>query len=44
MNDGTRPRPHFKGVADIAAHYDEDGIDIYFLNSKRVGKELRVGQ
>ena len=32
-----------KGVADIAAQYDDDGIDIYFLNSKRVGTELRVG-
>ena len=33
-----------KGVADIAAQYDDDGIDIYFLNSKRVGTELRVSQ
>lgn len=31
------------GVAEIAAGYDEDGIDVYFLNSKRVGKELKVG-
>lgn len=30
-------------VAEIAAQYDEDGVDIYFLNSKRVGKELKVG-
>lgn len=29
-------------VAEIAAEYDDDGIDVYFLNSKRVGKELKV--
>jgi hypothetical protein len=29
-------------VADIAARYDDDGVDIYFLNSKRVGKELKA--
>jgi hypothetical protein len=29
------------GVAEVAAGYDEDGIDIYFLNSKRVGRELK---
>ncbi|TYJ56240.1 hypothetical protein B9479_003085 [Cryptococcus floricola] len=27
-------------VADIAARYDDDGIDIYFLNSKRYGVGL----
>ncbi|ORX37776.1 hypothetical protein BD324DRAFT_578764 [Kockovaella imperatae] len=31
-----------QGVAEIAAQYDDDGIDIYFLNSKRVGTELRT--
>lgn len=30
------------GVAETAAKYDEDGVDVYFLNSKRVGKELKV--
>lgn len=30
------------GVAETAARYDEAGVDIYFLNSKRVGKELRA--
>ena len=30
------------GVAEIAAGYDDDGVDVYFLNSKRVGKELKV--
>ena len=30
------------GVAEIAGQYDEKGVDIYFLNSKRVGKELKV--
>nr|XP_019043602.1 hypothetical protein I302_08182 [Kwoniella bestiolae CBS 10118]OCF22532.1 hypothetical protein I302_08182 [Kwoniella bestiolae CBS 10118] len=29
-------------VAEIAARYDENGVDIYFLNSKRVGKELKA--
>jgi uncharacterized protein with von Willebrand factor type A (vWA) domain len=28
-------------VATVAAEYDVDGVDIYFLNSKRVGRELR---
>lgn len=28
-------------VAEIAARYDDNGVDIYFLNNKRVGKELR---
>ena len=32
------------GVAQIAETYDEDGVDVYFLNSKRVGKELKVGK
>lgn len=30
-------------VADIIAQYDENGVDLYFLHSKRVGKELKVG-
>lgn len=30
------------GVAETAARYDEAGVDIYFLNSKRVGKELHA--
>lgn len=29
-------------VAEVAARYDDDGVDIYFLNSKRVGKELKA--
>ena len=29
------------GVSEIAARYDDDGVDLYFLNSKRVGKELK---
>ncbi|WWD20267.1 hypothetical protein CI109_104743 [Kwoniella shandongensis] len=28
-------------VAEIASRYDENGVDVYFLNSKRVGKELK---
>lgn len=34
-------REALMGVAETAANYDEAGVDIYFLNSKRVGKELR---
>ncbi|ORY34835.1 hypothetical protein BCR39DRAFT_515072 [Naematelia encephala] len=34
-------RAALMGVADIASRYDQDGVDLYFLNSKRVGKELR---
>jgi len=30
------------GVAETAARYDDQGVDIYFINSKRVGKELRA--
>lgn len=30
------------GVVQQAISYDEDGIDVYFLNSKRVGKGLRT--
>lgn len=29
-------------VAAEAAKYDDDGIDIYFLNSKEVGKKITV--
>jgi hypothetical protein len=29
-------------VAEIAARYDQDGVDIYFINSKRVGKQLKA--
>lgn len=31
-------------VADLASRYDDDGIDVYFLNNKRVGKELRSSE
>ena len=30
------------GVAEQAARYDETGVDVYFVNSKRVGKELKA--
>jgi uncharacterized protein with von Willebrand factor type A (vWA) domain len=35
-------RTALMGVAKMAAMYDKDGVDVYFLNSKRVGKELKV--
>lgn len=31
-------------VADLASRYDDDGIDVYFLNNKRVGRELRSSE
>jgi hypothetical protein len=34
-------RQALMGVAETAAPYDDQGVDVYFLNSKRVGKELR---
>lgn len=38
----AQARGALMGVAETAARYDESGVDIYFLNSKRVGKELRT--
>lgn len=32
------------GVVAQAVQYDEDGLDVYFLNSKRVGKDLRTAE
>lgn len=37
----NQARQALMGVAEMAAPYDEHGVDVYFLNSKRVGKELR---
>ncbi|KAG8900547.1 hypothetical protein FRB99_005986 [Tulasnella sp. 403] len=36
-------REALSGIADVAARYDSDGIDIYFLNSRLVGKNMRNG-
>ena len=30
------------GIAEAAARYDTDGVDLYFLNSPKVGQGLRV--
>ncbi|WVQ96019.1 hypothetical protein IAU59_003119 [Kwoniella sp. CBS 9459] len=38
----SQARQALMEVAEIAARYDENGVDIYFLNSKRVGKELKA--
>jgi hypothetical protein len=38
----AQARQALMGVAETAAQYDEHGVDIYFINSKRVGKELRA--
>jgi len=40
----VQARQALMGVAETAAQYDEHGVDIYFINSKRVGKELRAGE
>ncbi|WWC92752.1 uncharacterized protein L201_007711 [Kwoniella dendrophila CBS 6074] len=39
----TEARTSLMGVADIAARYDQDGIDIQFLNSKKQGNGMRTG-
>lgn len=33
-----------RGVVRQAIRYDDEGVDIYFLNSKRVGKGLRTSE
>ncbi|OCF43858.1 hypothetical protein I317_02301 [Kwoniella heveanensis CBS 569] len=38
----SQARQALMEVAEIAARYDDNGVDIYFLNSKRVGKELKA--
>ena len=30
-------------LAEIAAQYDADGIDVYFLNSRKEGLGMKVG-
>lgn len=30
------------GVADLAAKYDSDGVDVYFLNHPRFSMDLKV--
>lgn len=40
----TQARAALKEVAEIAARYDDTGVDIYFLNNKRVGRELRTAE
>ncbi|WVQ79243.1 hypothetical protein IAT38_001339 [Cryptococcus sp. DSM 104549] len=37
-----RARQAIMEVAEIAARYDDDGIDLYFLNNRRVGTDLRT--
>ncbi|WRT69657.1 uncharacterized protein IL334_006647 [Kwoniella shivajii] len=39
----TEARIALMGVADIAARYDQDGIDVEFLNSGKVGNGLKTG-
>ncbi|WWC65789.1 uncharacterized protein I303_108411 [Kwoniella dejecticola CBS 10117] len=36
-------RTSLMGVADIAARYDQDGIDVRFLNSRKEGDGLKTG-
>jgi hypothetical protein len=35
-------RDALAGIADVAARYDADGVDIHFLNSSAQGKNMRV--
>ena len=35
-------RDALAGIADVAARYDADGVDIYFLNNPSVGRGMRV--
>ena len=35
-------RDALMGVAQVAATFDDEGVDVYFASSKRVGKELKV--
>ncbi|KAG9019694.1 hypothetical protein FRB90_011503 [Tulasnella sp. 427] len=37
-------RDALAGIADVAARYDLDGIDVHFLNSPIVGNGLRSGE
>lgn len=37
-------RDALAGIADVAARYDSDGVDIYFLNDPAVGKNLSVSR
>ncbi|KAK6908495.1 hypothetical protein I204_06475 [Kwoniella mangroviensis CBS 8886] len=39
----TEARTSLMGVADIAARYDQDGIDVKFLNSRKEGNGLITG-
>lgn len=31
-----------EGIAEVAAQYDSDGIDLHFINSTQVGTRLTV--
>jgi hypothetical protein len=35
-------REALAGLADAAAKYDQDGIDVHFLNDHRVGTNMKV--
>lgn len=35
-------RDALAGIADAAAKYDTDGVDVHFLNDRRVGKNMKV--
>ncbi|KAG8883459.1 hypothetical protein FRB97_006587 [Tulasnella sp. 331] len=36
-------REALAGIADVAARYDADGVDIYFLNDLIVGRNMKTG-
>lgn len=35
-------REALAGIADVAARYDADGVDICFLNDPAVGRNMKV--
>ena len=35
-------REALAGLADAAAKYDQEGIDVHFLNNPRVGTNIKV--
>lgn len=37
-------REALAGLADVASHYDLDGIDLHFLNDRRVGRNMKNAQ
>src|SRR5260370_33810471 len=43
-NRWNQARDALAGLFEVAAQYDTDGINIHFLNSKKVGQNVRSTQ